>query len=125
MVHNNFHTTPAAQTLCELLREIYRAVLTAGAAEGHHQVLESASLVITHAGIHQRHGTVEELMHAFLLAEIVGYWRVLASEGLEAFFPPGIRKVTGIEDEAATIPSLVFQHAAVIRKAEDPYGDWT
>src|SRR6266702_102960 len=54
MPYRHLQPVPAAQTLRQLFRQIDRAMLAAGAAERHHQILEAAALVIAHAGVHQR-----------------------------------------------------------------------
>src|SRR5712692_4732594 len=95
-------------------------MLAAGAAERHHQALEAATLIIAHAGIHQRHHAGEKLMHALLLIEIVDHRRVFAREGLEALFASGIRETASVENEPAAMPGLVFREGPVKRKTENP-----
>src|SRR5713226_4032379 len=50
---HNFQAVSVAQTFCQLFRQVDRAVLASGAAEGDHEILEAALLVSAHAGIHQ------------------------------------------------------------------------
>ena len=88
-------------------------MLSAGAAERHHQALEAATLIIAHAGIDQRHDAGEKLVHALLLIEIIDHWRVFAGESLEALFASGIRDAAAIENESASMSGLVFRQAPV------------
>ncbi len=59
-------------------------MLPTRAPQRHHQVLESAALIVAHTGIDQRHHTGEILMHILLLVEIVNHRRIPAGERLEA-----------------------------------------
>src|SRR5713101_3022233 len=113
MAHDDVHPFPAAQAFGQLLRKIDRAMLTAGAAEGHHQVLEAALLIIVHAGIHQRDDAREKLVNAFLLVQIVDDRSVFARQGLEAIFAPGIRKAADIENESPAVPGIILRQAPV------------
>src|SRR5579884_3917492 len=91
------------------------------ATETHHQILKGATLVLVHAGLHQRRNTGEELMHGLLLIQIIDNRRIFARERFEAFFPPRIRQAAGIEDESAAMPTLVLRQSPVKRKAYDPH----
>src|ERR1019366_7538273 len=113
MMHHHFHTILAAQMFRQLLREIHRAMLAAGAAERHHQVLEAAALIRAHACVHQRHCTSEKLVHALVLIEIVDDRRVFTGEGFEALFSAGIGEAAAIENEAAAIASVVLRQATM------------
>src|SRR5713101_8169661 len=113
MMHHHFHSTPGVQMFGQLLRQIDRAMLAAGAAERHHQVVEAATLIRADACVHQRHDAGEKLLHALLLIEIVDYRRVFASEGFEALFAPGIWEAAAIENESASISGLVLRQASV------------
>src|SRR5208337_643341 len=57
MAHDNFHSVfgLGAQVFRQLLGQIDGAMLAAGAAERHHQVLEAATLIRAHGRVHQRH----------------------------------------------------------------------
>src|SRR5215831_13957793 len=96
-------------------------MLATGAAEGHHQILEAAVLVIAHTGIHQRHHAGEKLMHALLLMEIFDYRRVFARETFEALLATRIRETAAIKNESSAMPGLVLRQAAVKRKTENPH----
>src|SRR5271163_1079107 len=121
MTHHHFHFVLFAQVLRQLFRQVDGAVLTAGAAERHHQVLEASPLIPAHAFIYQRHGATEKLMHALLLVEVVDYRRVFAGQGFEAFFSSGIREAAAIEDEATTVSRIVLRQASVKRKTENSH----
>src|SRR6266705_2919242 len=54
MPYRHLQPVPAAQTFRQLFRQIDRAMLAAGAAERHHQILEATLLIRAHAGVHQR-----------------------------------------------------------------------
>ena len=54
VLHDYLDATAAAQALRQLLRQVHRAVLAAGAAEGNHQIFEAAVLILADAGIYQR-----------------------------------------------------------------------
>src|ERR1039457_5174445 len=112
MPHQHLHHVPAAQMFCQLLRQIYRARRSAWATKPHQQALKAATLTIAHAGIHQRRGASEELMHTFLLIEIVGHRLVFARKSSEELFASGVGKTPGIENETAAGPGLVFQRTA-------------
>src|ERR1017187_901148 len=100
MPHQHFHPVPTAQMFCQLLRQIYRAMLAACATKRRHQALEAATLIVAHAGIHQRRGASEELMHALLLIEKIGHGLVFASKSSKALFASGVGQTPGIENEA-------------------------
>src|SRR5262252_2788073 len=67
MPHDDFDSISAVEMFCHLFRQINRSMLTAGAAERHHQVFESALLIVAQAGVHQRHYICEILMYALML----------------------------------------------------------
>src|SRR5208282_72331 len=115
MMYHHLHSILAAQMFCQLLRQIYGSVLAAGTTERHHQVLEPAVLIGADACVHQRLDAGEKLTHAFRLIEIVDYRRVLAGEGLEALFAPGIREAATIENEAAAVAGLVLRRQASVK----------
>ena len=72
-----------------------------------HQVLETAALIVADAGIDQRYRIGEKLRHAFLLAEVVNYRRVLAGQRLELVFPARVREAASVEHKAAAIARIV------------------
>src|SRR5271168_3492874 len=86
MPNRYFDAVAGAQVFCQLLGQEHRSVLSAGAAEGHHQVLESASLVAAHASIHKRKHIGKILVHALLLVEIADDRLVLAGQRPELLF---------------------------------------
>ena len=77
---DHFDALRAAQMLCQMLREIDRAVLAAGAAERDHQVGEAALTIVGDAGIDKRGGVREKLVDARLAIEIVDDGGVAAGE---------------------------------------------
>src|SRR6266850_2940548 len=95
-------------------------MLAAGAAERNHQIFEAALLIAVDARIHQRQDAGEELMHAFLLIEIVDDRGVFAGESLEALFASRIREAAAIENEPAAISGLIFRQVLVKGKTENP-----
>src|SRR5713101_49896 len=113
MPHDDVHSVPAAQALCYLLRKIHGAMLAAGASERHHQVLETALLVISHARIHERHDVRKKLMHTLLLIEVIDDRRILARQRFEPLFAPGIREAAAIENESATVPGIILRQIPV------------
>ena len=96
-------------------------MLAAGAAEGDHQVLESALLIVAYAGVDEGHHASQELVDALLLVEIFDHRRVSAGQCFESLFAPGIGQAAAIEDKAATISTVVFRQAAMKREADDPH----
>src|SRR5271165_5879528 len=60
MAHDDFEAVPEAQAFGQLLREKNRAVLAARAAEGNHQILEAALLIVVYGGVQQRKHAGEE-----------------------------------------------------------------
>src|SRR6266850_1752993 len=95
-------------------------MLSAGAAERNHQILEAALLIAVDARIHQRQDASEELMHAFLLIEIVDDRGVFAGESLEALFASRIREAAAIKNEPAAISRFIFRQILVKGKTENP-----
>src|ERR1700691_255411 len=121
MMHDHFHPRPAAQTLRQLLGQIYRAMLTAGTSERDHQVFEATTCISADTGFHQGAGAGEKLVDALLRIEIVDHSGVFAGKTLEALFAPGIRETAAIENESTTVSSLVLGQAAVKGKTKDPH----
>src|ERR1019366_3588856 len=113
MMHHHFHSTLGAQMIRQPLRQIDGAMLAAGTTEGHHQVLEAATLIRAHACIHQRDRAGEELAHALLLIEIVDDRRIFPGEGLKAFFAAGVREAAAVENKTAAVAGVVLRQAAV------------
>src|ERR1700690_2587303 len=108
MSQHHLHALALAQMLRQLLRQVYRAMLAAGASERHHQILEATTLIFTHARIHQRNNARKKLVHALLLLQVVNHRRVFARENLESLFASGIRKAPGVENKATAISRLVL-----------------
>src|SRR5207244_6534813 len=104
----------------QLLGQIDRAVLTPGAAEGDHQILEPPTLIIGHAGVHEQHDAGEILMHALLLVEIIDHRRIFSSQTLESILASGIGQAAAIEHESTAISAFVLRQSAMKRETEDP-----
>src|SRR5262245_43300214 len=101
----NCHVHPVAlpQMPGELFGQEHRTVLTSSAAERNHEVLKTAALVVVHGRVHERHNAGHELVHAFLLIEVLDDGSVAAGKRLEPFFSAGIWKTATIENKAASI----------------------
>src|SRR5205085_12408901 len=99
VLYADFNSTPLAQTLRQLLRKKYRAMLPACAAERHHQIFEAALLISGDACIHQRKNAGEKLVHAFLLIEIVDHRSIFPRQFLKALLASGIGKAAAIENK--------------------------
>ena len=106
MLKLDVHTC-IAQMFGQLLGEINRAVLPAGAAKRYHEIPESAGLIVGHAGIDERNGVSEKIANARLLFQIFNDGGVFSGEGLETLFASGIGKAATIEDEAASVAGVV------------------
>src|SRR5260370_7483836 len=96
-------------------------MLAAGAAEGHHQVLEAALLIIVHGGIHERDDARKKLVNALLLVEIVDDRSVFAGQGFEAIFTSGIRKSADVENESSPVPCILPSHSPSIVILDTPH----
>src|SRR5271157_1935187 len=121
MAHDDFQAVSDAQAFGQLLRQKNGTMLAARAAEGHHQILEAALLIIADAGIDQREHSREKLVHAFLLVEVFDHRRVFAGESFEALLAAGIRQTTAIKHEAPAIARVILRQAAMKGKAEDAH----
>src|SRR5437879_13483799 len=95
----------------QLLGQIDRAVLTPGAAEGDHQILEPPTLIIGHAGVHEKHDAGEILMHALLLVEIIDHRRIFSSQILESILASGFGHAAAIEPKYTAFSDLVLPHS--------------
>src|SRR5579864_4751655 len=99
-------------------------MLAASAAERDHQVLKTAPLILAHAGIHERLGAAEKLMHTFLMIEILDDGSILSGKRFEALFASGIRKTAAIENKSAAVAAFVLGQAfAMEREAENANGE--
>src|SRR5256885_11121726 len=97
----------------KLLRQIDRAMLSASAAERHHQALESTSLIVAQAGVHERSDVSEILVHAFLMNQVIHHGGIFPCEIFESFFTPRIWETSHIENESAAMSALVLRQALV------------
>src|SRR4029077_18022072 len=104
MPHHHLHTDPAAQSFRQLLRKVYRAVLSARAAERNHQALEAATPIRAYTGLNHRYNGGETQSHILLLTEIVDHRRVFACEISKAGFSSRVWKATAIENKPAAVP---------------------
>src|SRR5690348_7655881 len=102
--HFHFDSTPPAQTLRELFGQKHRPVLPARAPKRHHQILESAFLIIRYAGVHQRKNTRQILMHAFLLVQVLDHRHIFPGQLFEAFFASGIRQTSSVKNKPSAVP---------------------
>src|SRR5882762_4206198 len=98
-------------------------MLAAGAAERDHQVLEAALLIAGEARIHQGVNAGQELVHAFLLIEIVDDRSVLAGESLEALFAARIGEAAAIEDKSAAVAAFVLGQTLMKGKTENSHDE--
>src|SRR5579863_1618716 len=119
MAKDHFHAGCAAQMFCQLLRQIDRAMLAAGATERNHQAGESARTVCSHAGINQRGGVRKKLVDALMPIEILNDARVPAGESTEFYFATRIGKATRVENEAAAVARFILRHGMVERETEN------
>src|SRR5688572_2915495 len=95
-------------------------MLSAGTAKRDHQVLKAAALIGVHAGVHQRLGVGEKLMHAVLSIQVLHNRRVSTRKLLELFFASGVGQPATIKDKPAPVPGVVRWKAMVKGKTEDP-----
>src|SRR5215831_15230652 len=109
VAHNHVHTGLAAEMVCELFGEVHGPMLSAGAAERHHQIFKAPALVGKDTRIHKRRDVCEEFMRRLLLKEIFDDRRVLSSQVPVTLFPPRIRYAAAIEHKAAAMPGLVLR----------------
>src|SRR4029077_14408959 len=98
------------------------AVLAAGAAEGDHQIFETALLVAGDAGLDESERVGEILVHAFLLVQVIDDRGVFARQLLEALFPAGVWQAAGVENESPAVAGVVFWRIVVEGKTEDADG---
>ncbi len=116
MPDNDLQSGFAAKMLGELLGKIHRPVLSTGAAERNHQILETSILIRIEARSHKRDHIGEELMGTFLLCQVFNDGGILSREVLESFFASRIRDAASIEDEPAAVSRLVFRHRAAMKR---------
>src|SRR5215475_13276737 len=109
VAHKHVHTSLASEMVCELFGEIHGPMLSAGAAERHHQIFETPALVGTDTRIHKRRSVCEKLMRRLLLKEVFDDRRVLPGQVPVALFPPRIRYAAAIEHKPAAMPGLVLR----------------
>src|SRR5437867_1196174 len=108
MLDCDFDAVPAAQMFCQLLRQIYGAVLASSASERHHQIFETATLIAGHASIDQCNDAPKKLMNALLLHQVIDDGGVFAGEALETFLTPRVREAACVKNESASVTRLVF-----------------
>ena len=111
MAEDYFEAVAVAQAPGKLLREEDGTMLTAGAAEGNHQIFEAALLIIADARIHECQNAGEKLVNAFLLIEVVDDGSILAGESFEALFAAGIGEAAAVEDETAAVAGFILRKA--------------
>jgi hypothetical protein len=104
----DFDTASRSQMFGELFRQVNRPMLSTGATERNHQILEPAVLVIGDAGIHEGHDMTEVLMDGFVLKQVFDYRCIFPGELLESLFPAWVRETANIEDESAAVARLVL-----------------
>src|SRR5215472_265186 len=96
-------------------------MLSAGASERHHQVVEAALLVAINAGFHHFDCARQKFAHARLLFQVLNHWGIFTGEWFKAFFTAGVRQGTRIKDKAATVSGFILWRAALMKgKTEDP-----
>jgi len=98
-------------------------MLTAGAAEGNHEVLEPPLPIGGDGGVDEGENRSQELLDGFLLAEVVDDRSILAGEHPELLLAAGVGEAAGIEYKSTTVPGRVGGRFTVERKAEDVDGE--
>src|SRR5262245_1896275 len=107
MPHRHFHSGFCSQVPGQPLGKEHGTMLSTGAAERHHQTLETAALIGADTGIHQSKDICPKVMHCRLVVQVLDHWRILPRQLLVTFFPARIRKGTAIEDKSAAMPRLI------------------
>ena len=105
----------------QLLSQIHGAMLTAGASEGDHQILEAPLLIVSDRGVDERCGIGEKLADALLVMEKLDDGCILARGRMEARFASGIGEAAGVEDKSAAMSGWVIGNAAMKRKTQDSH----
>ncbi len=105
MPDNDFDAIDAAQMLSQPIRQIDRAVLAAGAAEGNHQVREAALPIVGDAGIDKRDSLGKKLVHAFLPVEIVDDRCVLPVRDRNCSWRPGLGRLRASKTNPPPLPA--------------------
>src|SRR5215475_63842 len=95
----------------QLLRKENGPMLPPGTTERDHQVLETAGLIVIHAGIDKRENVCEILVNTVILIEILDHGTVFACEGIVAFLASRIRQTAKVEDESPSVAALIFGEA--------------
>src|SRR5262245_16119262 len=113
MLEDDFNSGSGAEMLRKLFGEVHRTMLSARAAERHHQVLEAAVLVPADACVHKSHDVSKKLVHCFVLDEVVDDRRVFSSESFKSLFAAGIRQPSRIEHEAAAVSAFILRQTLV------------
>src|SRR6185437_14344387 len=120
----HLHSVPRPQVFCNLLGQIHRTMLAAGATERHHQICEAAALVFEDAAVHQRGDVRQEFMHPSLLVEIFNDWTVLPGKRFESLLTTGIGQTSAVEYESAAVAAFIFWQPAPMKgEAEDPHSE--
>ncbi len=107
--------------LRQMLCQIDRTVLAAGAAEGNHQTRESPLSIVGDARIHKRIDMGKKPCDAFLPVKILDHRGILPGLRAELFFAPRVGKAARIEDKSAAVAGVIGRCGAVKREAEDAH----
>src|SRR5262252_10447114 len=78
MAHSYVNPRFLTKVLRQLLGKVDRPMLTSSTAERHHQILETAALIVTNSRVYEGHCTCEKLMNALVLNQIFNYLGVLS-----------------------------------------------
>ena len=108
----------------KLLRAIHRTMLTAGASEAYHEMLESARNVIPDCDLdHLKNGN-EKVLNFRLRRKKLCVLRIDSRELCKESLSSGIRQTTAIEDEASLVSVSVLRNAVqMIAKTVNRYGE--
>ena len=108
----------------DVLGTIYGAVLAAGAAERHHEILESARLVFLYRVIYDAIDVSEELLHGFFLVEEGDDGFIASGDLFVLVVASGIVYGATVENEATSITAIVAGNASFVRETGDAYGEF-
>ena len=121
MVEDDADAVFRMEMLGQMLGAIHRAVLTARAAEGEHQVCEAALQIALHMGISQAIDAVEEGEDLAVVLEKLDDGSIQACELLVGLIAPGVVRGTAVEDIASAVAALILGDAAL--EAKRKYAD--
>src|SRR3712207_1519048 len=124
MTNTHFHAEFLMNMLCQMLRAVHTAVLTAGTSEGKHQAREASLHIAGHVMVGQLIYMIKEFKYFPIIFQETNHRLIQSGKLLVRLVTAGVMGASAVEYVATAISRLIGRQALAIGKAKDFHHQW-